>query len=144
MHQTFCVSSSCCKNTIGLRRVLAMKGKGVVLGFENGQNILIILGRMCLCWLLQFSILKATIGLLHQMVLVIECSKIKWIPLLINFKLNLLAPILKLRKLQLTSLEMLSNVLQKPIEKKHGNNPPYLAYKKKTKKQLSIFFSFHL
>ncbi len=77
------------------------------------------------------------------MVLVIECSKIKWIPLLINFKSDLLAPILKLRKLQLTLLEMLSDVLQIPIEKKHGNNPPYLAYKKKTKKQLSNFISCH-
>jgi hypothetical protein len=45
MQQTCCVSSSCCKNTLGLRRVLAIKAKGVVLGFENGQNILIILGR---------------------------------------------------------------------------------------------------
>lgn len=78
------------------------------------------------------------------MVLVIECSKIKWIPLLINFKLDLLAPILKLRKLRLTLLEMFSDVLQKPIEKKHGNNPSYLAYKKKTKKQLSNFISSFL
>ncbi len=63
--------------------------------------------------------------------------------MLINFKLDLLAPILKLRKLQLTLLEMLSDVLQKPIEKKYGNNPPYLAYKKKTKKQLSNCISYH-
>jgi hypothetical protein len=49
MHQTCCVSSSCCKNTLGLRRVLAIKAKGVVLGFENGQDILIILGRWVTC-----------------------------------------------------------------------------------------------
>lgn len=50
-----------------------------------------------------------------------------------NFKLDLSTLVLKLRKLQLTLLEMLARVLQESIEKKHGSDPTYLAYKKKTK-----------
>ncbi len=60
-------------------------------------------------------------------------SKIRWIPLLINFKPNLSNSILKLKKLQLTSLEMLPCVLQKSNKKKYGGNLAYLTYKKKTK-----------
>jgi hypothetical protein len=60
-------------------------------------------------------------------------SKIRWIPLLINFKSNLSNYILKLKKLQLTSLEMLLCVLQKSKNKKYGENLAYLAYKKRPK-----------
>ncbi len=60
-------------------------------------------------------------------------SKIRWIPLLINFKPNLSNSILKLKKLQLTSLEMLPCVLQKSNKKKYGGNLAYLTYKKRPK-----------
>jgi hypothetical protein len=59
-----------------------------------------------------------------------------------NFKLDLSTFVLKLRKLQLTLLEMLACVLQESIEKKHGGNPTYLAYQKKSKSKKIINFCF--